>query len=410
MKQLLVAVLLVLLFVMSANAQTFRGAINGTVTDPSGAAVPGATVKAAEIATNIDHTMVTSTEGQFAFQDVPRGLYKVTVSATGFPAYTVDKVEVVAGQIYTLSIPLKMGQSSTTIEVSAASVTMDTTSQTQSMTITDDIVQNLPLNGRDFTQIIAVQPGFGGYNVGGFGSLNGTRPNQINWQIDGVDNNDFWHNIPAVNQGGVSGIAGTIMPLDAIDEFAAQTQSNAEGGRNAGGIVNVVLRSGTNQLHGSAYYFNRNEAYGAASPFTPANVKKPELRNYNFGFAVGGPIIKDKTFYFLTFEKQRYVISVSGKATEPDADYIANARAILAANSATSNSISDNFINSFWPGSVTQAHLGGVPRNFFGTDPSIGYSYNGNLKLDHNFNDKHHLMLRAFNGQGDQIAPLGASA
>src|SRR6266700_324728 len=265
------------------------------------------------------------------------------------------------------------------------------------------------MNGRDFTQFAAVQPGYGGYSVGGFGSLNGTRANQMNWQIDGVDNNDFWHNIPAVNQGGVSGIAGTIMPLDAIDEFAAQTQSNAEGGRNAGGIVNVVLRSGTNQLHGSAYSFNRNEAYGAASPFTPSGVKKPELRNYNFGFSVGGPIIKDKTFYFLTFEKQRYVISVSGLATEPSAEYIAAARTLLSDNGVVESPIFNQFINALWPSTVTQANLGLKTGNFFGTDPSIGYSYNGNLKLDHNFSEKHHLMLRGFNGQGDQIAPLGAS-
>src|SRR5216684_3683053 len=305
MKRLVLAILVVLSLAVAANGQTFRGAINGTVTDPSGGVVPNAQVKATESATGLDHNTVTTSEGQFSFQDIPLGLYKVTVTATGFPAYTVDKVEVVAGQIYTLQVKLSLQQQTTTVEVSAAALTLDTTTQTQTMTIPDDIVQNIPLNGRDFTQLISVAPGFGGYNVGGFGSLNGTRPNQINWQIDGVDNNDFWHNIPAVNQGGVSGIAGTIMPLDAIDEFAAQTQSSAEGGRNAGGIVNVVLRSGTNQMHGSAYYFNRNEAYGAASPFTPSNIKKPELRNYNFGFAVGGPIIKDKTFYFLTFEKQR---------------------------------------------------------------------------------------------------------
>src|SRR2546425_4726465 len=146
-------------------------------------------------------------------------------------------------------------QQTTTVEVSAAALTLDTATQTQTMTIPDDVVQNIPLNGRDFTQLISVQPGFGGYNVGGFGSLNGTRPNQINWQIDGVDNNDFWHNIPAGNQGGVSGIAGTVLPIDSAEEISSQTSSGPEGRRNAGGTVNVVTKSGTNDLHGSLYYY-----------------------------------------------------------------------------------------------------------------------------------------------------------
>src|SRR5207253_3867920 len=164
---------------------------------------------------------------------------------------------------------------------------------------------NVPLNGRDFTQLIGVSPGYGGYSGGGFGSLNGTRPNQINWQIDGVDNNDFWHNIPAVNQGGVSGIAGIVLPIDSIDEFSSQTQSGAETGRNAGGTVNLVLKSGGNAIHGSAYFYERNEAYSAASPFfiPSATVpKSPPLRNINYGGSVGGPIVKNKTFYFLGFE------------------------------------------------------------------------------------------------------------
>jgi len=202
-----VALLALVLIALPVSAQTFRGSINGTVTDPSGASVAGATVKATETATNIDHTTTTSNEGQFAFQDIPLGFYKVTVTASGFVTAVVDKVEVTAGTIHTLPISMKLGQSVTTVEISAQTIAVDTTTTTQSMSIPDDVVQNLPLNGRDFTQMIAVQPGFGGYNVGGFGSLNGTRPNQINWQIDGVDNNDFWHNIPAVNQGGVSGIA-----------------------------------------------------------------------------------------------------------------------------------------------------------------------------------------------------------
>ncbi len=295
MKRSLSAAVLVLSLSLAPalNAQTFRGAINGTVTDPSGGVVPNAHVKATESATGIDHTTVTTNEGQFARQDIPLGFYKVTVTATGFPVYTVDKVEVVAGTIYTLPVKLTMQQQSTTVEVSAAALTLDTTTQTQNMTISSDVVQDIPLNGRDFTQLIAVAPGYGGYSVGGFGSLNGTRPNQMNWQIDGVDNNDFWHNIPAVNQGGVSGIAGVVLPVDSIDEFSAQTQSGAEAGRNAGGTVNLVIKSGGNQIHGSLYYYNRNEFYGAHSPFftsTPGK-KAPPLRNENYGFSFGGPIM-----------------------------------------------------------------------------------------------------------------------
>src|SRR5438874_12288968 len=329
MKRLVVAILIAFSLAVAANGQTFRGTINGTVTDPSGGVVPNATVKATEIGTGIDHTTTTTNDGAFAFQDIPLGLYKVTVTATGFPAYAVDKVEVVAGQIYTLQIKLKIGQASTTVEVSAAALTLDTTTQTQTMTIPDDVVQNIPLNGRDFTQLISVQPGFGGYNVGGFGSLNGTRPNQINWQIDGVDNNDFWHNIPAVNQGGVSGLAGVVLPMDSIVEFSSQTQSGPEGGRNAGGTVNVVTRAGTNDLHGTIYYYNRNEFYAAHTPFLPAGTKAPPLRNENYGASIGGPILKNKLFYFANYEKQDFIIGLSGIATEPSDAWTALAADLL---------------------------------------------------------------------------------
>ncbi|PYV66043.1 MAG: TonB-dependent receptor, partial [Acidobacteria bacterium] len=235
-------------------AQTFRGAINGSVTDPSGAVVAGASVKVTNTGTGIALTTVTTSDGQFAFQDLPLGSYNVVVTASGFKQTTVSNVTVTAGSVYTLPVKLTMGQSTTTVEVSAAAVTLDTTAVTQSNTIPDTVVQNVPLNGRDYTQLIAATPGYGGYAADGTGQYNGTRINQMNWQIDGVDNNDFWHNIPAVNQGGVSGIAGVILPLDAIDEFSAQSQSNAESGRNAGAVVNLVIKSGTNQLHGSVYY------------------------------------------------------------------------------------------------------------------------------------------------------------
>src|SRR6266436_9443386 len=200
MKRLVLAILVVLSLGAAANAQTFRGAINGTVTDPSGGVVPNAQVKATESTTGIDHTTLTTTEGQFAFQDLPLGSYKVSVTAQGFPPYAIDKVDVTAGSIYTLNVKLSLQATTTTVEVSAAAITLDTTTQTQNMTIASDVVQDIPLAGRDFTQLIGIAPGYGGYSAGGFGSVNGTRANQVNWQIDGVDNNDFWHNVPAVNQ------------------------------------------------------------------------------------------------------------------------------------------------------------------------------------------------------------------
>jgi hypothetical protein len=415
MKRFAIAILIAFSLAVAADAQTFRGSINGTVTDPSGGLVPNATVKATEIATGIDHSTTTTSDGAFAIQDIALGFYKVVVTATGFPTYTVDKVEVVAGQIYTLQVKLQLQQQTTTVEVSAAALTLDTTTQTQTMTIPDDVVQNIPLNGRDFTQMIGVAPGFGGYNVGGFGSLNGTRPNQINWQINGVDNNDFWHNIPAINQGGVSGIAGTVLPIDATVEFSVQTSSGPEGGRNAGGTANIVLKSGTNDLHGSAYYYNRNEAFADHSPFfVPApGTKAPRQRNENYGFSVGGPIIKNKTFAFVSYEKNDFVFGLSGIATEPSDAWVNQALAVLAAHGVTESAASKTAIGptGFWPrsGSSSIAGLPATVLNFFSPSTEFGYSYNGVARVDHQISDKHHLSLHAIIGQGNQTAPLGGS-
>lgn len=405
-----------ILFAVSVYGQTFRGAINGTVTDPSGAVLSGATVKATNIATGVSLDTTSTSDGQFSFQDLPLGSYKISVSASGFTPSTIDHVPVTAGSVYTLPVKMKMGSSTTTVEVSAEALALDTTTVQQNNIIPTEQVQNVPMNGRDFTQFTATAPGYAGYSgAQAFGSLNGTRANQMNWQIDGVDNNDFWHNLAAVNQGGVSGIAGTLMPLDAIDEFAAQTQSNAEAGRNAGGVINVVLKSGSNQIHGSAYYFNRNTSLGAATPFfnpsaLPAGVshKKPPLRNENYGFSLGGPIVKDKAFWFVGFEKQKYTIALSGLNTEPSLAYQTDALALLSATGTPESPISKNLMANLWPSLITS--LPAQPSNYFATNPSTGYSYNGVVKVDYNFNEKHHLSGRWFGGQGSQTAPLGASA
>ncbi len=410
MRKLIASFALLLCVVIPGRTQTFRGSINGAVTDQTGAALSGAVVKATDTGTGIVLSTVTTAEGQFSFQDLPAGTYQVAVNANGFTPVTVEKIPVTAGAIYTLPVVLKVGQQATAVEVSAAAISLDTTTVTQSDTIPDYALQNLPMNGRDFSQLIAVTPGYAGYSVGGFGSLNGTRANQMNWQIDGTDNNDFWHNIPAVNQGGVSGIAGVVMPIDAIDEFSAQTQSNAETGRNAGGTVNLTIKSGTNELHGSIYYYNRNEFYAAHSPFfvpTPDFQRAPPLRNENYGLSVGAPIIKDKTFFFGAFEKQDYIFGLTGLSTEPSTAFVQQAEAQLAAAGTAVNPLSLKLLSTLWPSSIL--NLPATPNNYFATVPGTGYSLNGVVKIDHNFNAKNHLSLHWFSGEGSQTQPPGAS-
>jgi hypothetical protein len=389
------------------HAQTFRGAINGRVMDPSGAVVPAARVVGEDTATGIEHTTVTTSDGQFALQDLPLGTYKVTVTARGFAVSTTDNIPVSAGTIYTLPVKLVLAQSSFTVEVSAADIALDTTTEAQTTTVAGASLQNAPLNGRDFTQLIAVQPGFGGYSAGGFGSLNGTRGNQMNWQIDGVDNNDLWHNVPAVNQGGVSAIAGTVLPIDAIEEFSVQTQSSPEAGRNPGGLVNLVIKSGSNAVHGSAYYYNRNEAFAASPVFLPVGTHKPEMRNVHWGGSLGGPIIKNRTFFFGAFEKQNFTIGIQGLATEPSLAYQQAALGVMDYYDVQENSVSAAMLKTLWPGAALQGPA--APNNFYSTDPEYGYSYNGIIKIDHRINDKNYLSFRWFSGEGNQVAPVGSN-
>ncbi|HEY4784224.1 MAG TPA: TonB-dependent receptor, partial [Chthoniobacterales bacterium] len=405
MMRLLSIVLVLFSLAWPTAAQTYRGAINGTVTDPSGAVIPDAEVKAKNKATDVTTSTTTTSDGQFVFQDLPVGTYVVNVVASGFPEMTVDNVMVTQGSIYTLPVKLIMSQQATTVEVSAATLSLDTTTETQTTTVTGEALQDMPLNGRDFTQLISVTPGFAGYSAGGYGSLNGTRANQVNWQIDGVDNNDLWHNIPAVNQGGVSGIAGIVLPIDAVDQFTVQTQSAPEAGRNPGGTVDLALRSGGNSIHGSVYYFNRNEALAAASPFVDSKKKN---RNYQYGFSVGGPFIKDRLFYFATFEKQRFTIGLPGRATEPSAAYQAEAEAVLAAYDVPVNPVSAALLANLWPSYALTGPAS--TNNYTSPDPEFGYSYNGLAKLDYKINDKNTLSVHYFVGQGNQVAPVGGSA
>ncbi len=388
-----------------AVAQNFRGGIVGSVTDPTSAVLPGVQVTAVATSTNTAYKTVTSSAGEFSFSDLPLGDYTVSVSASGFAAENIKNVPVTAGITYSLPIRVSVQGTAQTVEVQANALSLDTSSNTQTTVIPEQIVQDLPNNGRDFTQMISQTTGFGGYSINGgaaYASVNGTRTNSVNWQIEGTDNNDLWWNIPAVNQGGVSGIAGVILPVDAIENFSFVTTAGPETGRNAGGTANMVIKSGTNGLHGSAYYFNRNEFFAANTPFANGSPKN-KIRNQHYGGSVGAPIIRNKAFFFLAFEHQEFVIGNQTRSTEPSAAYQAQAEQDLAFYGVPVNSVSQNLLAGLWPQSALTGPA--VSGNYFNPGTENGHSFNGIGKVDVNLTDKDRISFKVFVGQGNQIAP-----
>ena len=408
----LAAILLTILATPFAHAQTYRGGINGSVTDHTGAAIANATVTAIDTATNQTYTTVSTSAGEFSFTNLPISSYTITIAFTGFSTAKYDKVQIEAGSSYLISAKLALSSTSSTVEITAAAITLDTASDVQATVLPEVVVQNIPNSGRDFTQLVAQTTGFAGLNTGGGGgvsSVNGTRTNSVNWQIEGTDNNDFWWNIPAVNQGGVSAIAGVIFPIDAIESFNFVTTGSTSLGRNPGGTANLVLKSGTNSLHGSAYYFNHNEFFERQNPFSDV---KPASRLQDYGFSVGAPIIHDKFFFFLAGEHQNFLIGALNHATEPSAAYQTEAYSVLDYYGVPHSPVAANLLNGngtlagLWP---TEALTGPAqPENYQATGNLTGHSFNGLIKLDYKLSDKDHISARWFVAQGTQTAPTSS--
>jgi hypothetical protein len=393
---------LVALFASSLIAQTFRGGISGTVGDASGAAVAGAAVKLVSPDTNLTREGVTSSTGEFVFQDLPLGKYDITVTQAGFDTVHVSGVTVDAGKISTVALKLDVAKQATTVEVAASVVAIETASSSETSLIDTKQILDIPLNGRDFTQLLKFNPG-----ANANGSLNGSRFNGIDWKIDGADNNDLWHNVNSVNQGGVSGIAGVVLPIDAIDEFSLQSSSSAEENRNSGGVLNVVIKSGTNTLHGSAYYFNRNEALAAADWFTPPGSPTSELRNNQEGGSVGGPIWKNHTFFFMNYEQQNYKQALTAPGTTPSGAWVSEAEAVMIKDGVQPNPLMLNLINDLWPANSLTGPA--AVHNFAGAGINLSNSYNGVVKLDHQFNERNSLAIRYFGGTGNQVEYVGSA-
>src|SRR6185369_941340 len=383
------------------SAQTFRGSITGVVTDSSNAAIAGAAVTLNSPSTGLTRAGSTNSQGQYLFPDLAVGQYTITVLQAGFEARKFDKVEVAVSRTTNFDIRLGVATQQQMVEVSAAAATIETTSTALVGVVDTKTVADLPMNGRDFRQMIKLAPGVSPAST----SVNGMRTSGNNYQIDGADNNDAFQNAAAVNQGGVAGIAGTLLPIDAIDQFSVQSNGGADTGRNGGSSVNVVIKSGTNTLHGSAYYYNRNEALASRSPFQSATSPKQVIRNNQFGFALGGPIAHYKTFYFINGESQLSIANNSLLDTIPSDAWIVAGKTVLAQYGVAVNPVSLNLL-TIWP-AATRTGPASV-NNYLSNGRNEYNSFNGIIKLDHTFNSKHSVSARYFGGTGTQTADVGS--
>jgi hypothetical protein len=320
MQALLVVATVVFLSVTSLQAQVDTGSITGTVTDASGAVVSGAKVTLTDKGTNASLTTTTGASGSYSFNPVRIGTYKVEVSATGFKKDRADNVVVDVSSNVLRNFSLQPGAVSETIEVTTEAPLLQSEDASVGQIVDQKSVNNLPLNGRNFTFLAQLAAGVNtpeddtrGNAASGAFTANGLRPAQNNYMLDGIDNNsdtvDFLNGTNFV----------VLPPVDAISEFKVQTaEFSAEFGRSAGAVLNATIKSGTNQIHGAAWEFFRNDKLDAADYFEDAdNIKKGELRQNQFGFDAGGPIIKNKVFIFGDYEGFRRVQGTISTSTVP---------------------------------------------------------------------------------------------
>jgi hypothetical protein len=266
--------------------------IKGTITDTSGAVVPDAQVTASNTQTGVDKTITGQSNGDFEFAQLPVGTYTISASKPGFKTFKSTPIVVTVNENYRLPIKLEVGSASETVEVTANSVQVETTSIQQQTLVNSQQIVELPLNGRNFTNLEQLAPGVQSSNdrFGTF-SVNGSQSQQSNYLINGLDTNDIPLNTPQV-----------LPSPDAIQEFNLVSSTiNPEYGRNSGGIVNAIIKSGTNQFHGTAFDFYRDSFLNSRGFFSPLH-STPLFHQNQFGGTLGGPIWKDKTFFFLSYQ------------------------------------------------------------------------------------------------------------
>src|SRR6266404_715203 len=314
----------VLLIPFAVSAQVSGGTVSGKVTDSTGALIPGAQVAIRNTATGVTTSLVANEDGVYRASNLLAGDYEITASAPNFTSFLKKGVMLTVGADLTIDLKLTAGAVTATIMISDEAPAVDTTTPTISAVVSERTIVELPLNGRDWTSLATLQPGISSirsqYASGGTASrgnrgygdeltITGHRPQENNYRIDGVSINDYTNGAPG-SAGGVN------LGADAVKEFSVLASNyTAEYGRTSGGVINAITRSGSNSIHGSAYEFFRNDALDARNFFD--RVKKPPLRRNQFGGSLGGPIIKNKTFFFADYERIRRLQGVPSVVTVP---------------------------------------------------------------------------------------------
>lgn len=431
-KRIFVLILLFLLACIFVAAQTATSRINGFVTDPSGAVIPGVRVTATHEQTGVSYDTVTTDQGVYVFDAVLPGPYRIDAELPGFKKLSSPGNVVTANRVHTLNIRLEVGEVSQVVEVQGSYQGVQTTQSGNIGTIVNEkTIVNLPLNGRNPLDLVALNPGINqGANTGGGTHVNGARDRAINITLDGIDANE------------TSAGTATFTPIrtnpDSLQEYRVITSNaSAEFGRNSGAIITLVTKSGTNHIHGSVYEFHRNRVLNANEwSLNQIGEKRRFLLRNQFGFDVGGPIFKDRTFWFFNYEGQTQVQTLQQTNTvytelarKGIFRYVVGGRNNPAGAPGASVDLSGNPLPGVNIG--TYDIVANDPRKQ-GLDPSIqkwlglttlpnrfdfgdglntaGFSFlarrvdpqrNFNLRVDHTFNEKHSIYGRYSWGRQD---------
>jgi hypothetical protein len=293
-----------------ASAQAVTGTIIGRVTDSSGAVVPGVTVTLTNTGTKLTRVVTTDTDGEYSAPSLPTGKYSVSAEISGFKTVTMSNVDLGVDHRGPKDVTHEVGTVSEAVTIEARSPLVQTSSSELGTTVNEEQIKTLPLNGRNFVSLTRTIPGvvrgIPGANIDGAGSLawrasasfsaNGLRPRDNSYILDGVDNNETWLQTVVI-----------FPSVDALEEFKLQTSTySAEFGRSLGGVVNLQIKSGTNNVHGSAFEFLRNDRFDANNFFNNrAGRPKPDFKQHQFGGTLGGPVFKDRTFFFANYQGYR---------------------------------------------------------------------------------------------------------